>query len=73
MGKHKRKEVTKKFRIEKIEIDSPAKFDFKEEQKTHLSRSAVEISEPIILKNATKKKWSTQFAKVSVKNLGMDD
>jgi len=60
-------------RVEGRVVDSPARFEYREEAKSPVIASAVETSTPMILKNATKKKWSAQLVKVSVKDLCRED
>ena len=60
-------------RVEDRIVESPAKFEYQEETKTTTKSSAEEASEPTILENGTKKLWSTQKIKVSVKDLSKDD
>lgn len=65
--------LTKRAKVEQRIIDYPAKFEFKEEAVAPTEPSAVQTVPPKILENATKKKWSTQLARVSVKGLCPED
>jgi len=68
-----KKQLTKSSRIESRVVDKPAKFEYQEEVKTSITGSAVKKTVPMILNNATRKKWSAQLVKISVKDLGSED
>lgn len=54
-------------------IECPAKFESREEAKAPATSSAVHTTVPMIRKDATKKRWSTQWVKVSVRDLCKED
>ncbi len=68
-----KKQLTKSSRIESRVIEKPAKFEYQEEVKASFICSAVKTTVPMILNNATRKKWSAQLVKISVKGLCSED
>jgi hypothetical protein len=75
LKKRKKKAFRKRPRNPPKLIETPAKFEHKEEAQPSVTvpPSAVQTTPPLTLENGTKEKWSAQWVKVSVKALSSDD